>query len=82
MSVGYDHRPQAGLLTVHLVNLTNPMLMKGPYRELILVFAPRVTIQLPEGMRVVHVQLLVSGQLPGKKYGWIHFCQSTDDSGS
>jgi type 1 glutamine amidotransferase len=36
---------QAGSLTVHLVNLTNPMAMKGPYRELIPVGEQRVTLR-------------------------------------
>jgi len=53
---------QASSLTVHLVNLTNPMTMKGPFRELIPLPAQTVKIQLPAGMRAVRGQLLVSGQ--------------------
>ena len=38
-------------MTVHLVNLTNPMMMKGPFRELIPVGEQRVSVRLPEGAR-------------------------------
>ena len=54
---------QAQSLTVHLVNLTNPMTMKGPFRELIPAPAQRVSIRLSAGTRAVRVQLLVSGEL-------------------
>jgi hypothetical protein len=52
---------QAGSVTVHLVNLTNPMMMKGPFRELIPLGAQRVTVRLPEGMKARRVRLLVAG---------------------
>src|SRR3954452_11776068 len=52
---------QEGSLTVHLVNLTNPM-MKGPFRELIPVGEQRVTVRLPEGAKARRVQLLVAGR--------------------
>ncbi len=51
-------------LTVHLVNLTNPMMMKGPYRDIIPLAAQRVRVRLPEGRKAKKVQLLVSGQQP------------------
>jgi hypothetical protein len=52
-------------VTVHLVNLTNPMLMKGPVRELIPVGEQKVRLRLPEGMRAKRVQLLAaSNTLP------------------
>lgn len=51
-------------MTVHLVNLTNPMMLKGPFRELIPVSEQRVRIRLPEGKRAAKVQLLVRGQSP------------------
>ena len=38
---------QAASMTVHLVNLTNPMMMKGPFRELIPVGEQRVVVRLP-----------------------------------
>ena len=51
---------QAGSMTVHLVNLTNPMMMKGPVREVIPLVGVEVRIRLPEGKRVRGVKLLVS----------------------
>jgi hypothetical protein len=50
-------------MTAHLVNLTNPMMMKGPLRELIPVSA-EVVIRTPNGAKVAGVQLLVSGGKP------------------
>ena len=38
-------------MTVHLVNLTNPMMMKGPLREMIPVGPERVRIRLSPGIR-------------------------------
>jgi hypothetical protein len=55
---------QKDSMTVHLVNLTNPMLMKGPLRELIPVGAQRVRVRLPQGQKVTKVQLLAAGQAP------------------
>ena len=40
---------QESSITVHLVNLTNPMAMKGPYREFIPVGPIRVRFRLPAG---------------------------------
>ncbi len=40
---------QKDSMTVHLVNLTNPMMMKGPIRELIPVGEQKVRVRLPEG---------------------------------
>jgi hypothetical protein len=51
-------------MTVHLVNLTNPMLMKGPFRELIPAPAQQVELRLPPGMKVGKVQLLKANQTP------------------
>jgi hypothetical protein len=48
-------------MTVHLVNLTNPMMMKGPVREVIPVASQRVRIRVPEGRRVAGARLLVTG---------------------
>jgi hypothetical protein len=47
-------------LTVHLVNLTNPMMMKGPVRELIPAGEQTVRLRLPDGARPRSVKLLVS----------------------
>jgi hypothetical protein len=51
---------QRDSLSVHLVNLTNPMMMKGPVRELLPVGAQRVRVNLPEGTAVRGVRLLVA----------------------
>lgn len=51
-------------VTLHLVNLTNPMMMKGPYREVIPVGAQQVRLRLPPGGKARAVQLLVSGRKP------------------
>ena len=55
---------QKNSLTVHLVNLTNPMMMKGPVRELIPVGEQKVRIRLPEGLKARKVHLLAAGQTP------------------
>ena len=49
-------------MTVHLVNLTNPMMMKGPVREIIPVPAQQVTIRVPEGRQVSGVRFLVANR--------------------
>jgi hypothetical protein len=49
-------------MTVHLVNLTNPMMMKGPLREVIPIGPQRVSVRLPDGMRPKKVQLLTAGK--------------------
>jgi hypothetical protein len=51
-------------MTVHLVNLTNPMMMKGPFREFISINAQKVSVKLPQGKRARKIQLLVSGKTP------------------
>ncbi|MCU0521645.1 MAG: beta-galactosidase trimerization domain-containing protein [Anaerolineae bacterium] len=48
-------------ITVHLVNLTNPMMMRGAFRELLPVGPHTVSIRLPEGLRVSRVHLLRAG---------------------
>jgi hypothetical protein len=50
-------------MTVHLVNMTNPMMMKGPFRELIPV-AAEATVKIPKDAKASGVHLLVSGQKP------------------
>jgi len=52
---------QKDSMTVHLVNLTNPMMMKGPFREFIPV-DQQVSINVPFGTKVNGVSLLVRGQ--------------------
>jgi len=48
-------------MTVHLVNLTNPMMMKGPLREAIPVGPLRVRVRLPVGTTAKKIQLLTAG---------------------
>ncbi|HWC15876.1 MAG TPA: alpha-amylase family protein [Terriglobales bacterium] len=55
---------QQASITVHLVNLTNPMMMKGPFREILPVGEQRVRLRLPEGQRARKIQLLVSRKEP------------------
>jgi len=52
---------QKSSMTVHLVNLTNPMLMKGPIRELIPVSEQVVRVKVPDGRQVEKVHLLRAG---------------------
>jgi putative glycosyl hydrolase-like family 6 (GHL6) protein/glycosyl hydrolase family 42 (putative beta-galactosidase) len=64
---------QRSSVTVHLVNLTNPMMMKGPYKEVIPLAGQKVRLRLPEGARPKSAKLLVAGgdvryKLDG---GWI-----------
>jgi Hypothetical glycosyl hydrolase 6/Beta-galactosidase trimerisation domain len=53
---------QKNSLTVHLVNLTNPMMMKGPLREIIPVPRQQVHIRYPQNRRIAKVHLLVANQ--------------------
>jgi hypothetical protein len=52
---------QRDSMTVHLVNLTNPMMMKGPLREVLPVGPLTVRVRIPAGMRGRRVQLLTAG---------------------
>jgi len=45
-------------MTVHLVNLTNPMMMKGPFRELLPVGRQTVSVRMPEGRTPKSARLL------------------------
>jgi hypothetical protein len=51
---------QKSSFTAHLVNLTNPMMMKGPLREVIPVGEQRVRLRLPNPVRARSVNLLVA----------------------
>jgi hypothetical protein len=55
---------QRASMTVHLVNLTNPMMMKGPVRELIPVGPLRVRVRIPDDVRPGTVRLLTAGATP------------------
>ncbi|MDP4262212.1 MAG: beta-galactosidase trimerization domain-containing protein [Bacteroidota bacterium] len=54
---------QKDSMTVHLVNLTNPMMMKGPFREFIPV-AVKVQIKIPGNKSVKAVHLVMAEQAP------------------
>jgi hypothetical protein len=54
---------QENSMTVHLVNFTNPMMMKGPFRELIPVSA-QVSVKIPQDKKVSGVHLLVNEAKP------------------
>jgi hypothetical protein len=64
---------QRDSLTVHLVNLTNPMMLKGPVRELIPVGEQRVRVRMPGGLRARGLRLLVAGAAPDFRQagGWL-----------
>jgi len=53
---------QANSMTVHVVNLTNPMMMKGPVRELIPVGPLKVRFRMPDGVKTV--RLLAANKTP------------------
>ena len=55
---------QKDSMTAHLVNLTNPMMMKGPIREFLPMPPQEVRINLPQGSKARKVHLLVAGQTP------------------
>jgi hypothetical protein len=53
-------QPQS--ITVHLVNLTNPMMMKGPFRELIPVGEQKIELRLPDGLQARRAKLLAANK--------------------
>ena len=53
---------QRNSMTVHLVNLTNPMMMKGPIRKVIPISAQRVRVEIPDARKVREAKLLVAGK--------------------
>jgi hypothetical protein len=59
---------QKSSVTVHLVNLTNPMFMKGPVRELLPVGEQTVRVRVREGRTVVAVKLLRAGEVPDVRW--------------
>jgi hypothetical protein len=60
-------------MTVHLVNLTNPMMMRPSFREMIPAPAQQVRLRLPPGKRATKVQFLVGGNTPQvrRSGGWV-----------
>jgi Hypothetical glycosyl hydrolase 6 len=55
---------QRASMTVHLVNLTNPMMMKGPLREVIPIGPLHARIRTPSGTKPKSVRLLTAGTSP------------------
>jgi hypothetical protein len=53
---------QKNSMTIHLVNLTNPMMMKAPLREIIPISRQRVAFRVPSSRRVARVHLLVAAR--------------------
>jgi len=53
---------QKNSITVHLVNLTNPMMMKGPVREIVPISGQKISLRVPAGRRASRVQLLVAAR--------------------
>jgi hypothetical protein len=49
-------------ITIHLVNLTNPMAMKGPYRDFFPVGKQTLKLRLPSGVHAARARLLVANQ--------------------
>jgi hypothetical protein len=49
-------------MTVHLFNLTNSMMMKGPLREVIPVGPLRVRVRVPDDLRPAKAHLLTAGK--------------------
>src|SRR5260370_41793533 len=57
-------RRQKGSMTVHLVNLTNPMAMRANFHELIPSPPQAGRVRLPEGSKASRVQLLLAAASP------------------
>ncbi|MHB1178840.1 MAG: alpha-amylase family protein [Daejeonella sp.] len=55
---------QANSMTVHMVNMTNPFMLRSPYREDIPIGSQRVTIRFPADRIARGVKLLVAGVTP------------------
>lgn len=53
---------QQASLTAHLVNLNNPMTMRGSYREAIRTGPYRARLQVPQGTRPLRARLLGTGK--------------------
>ena len=57
---GLGEPEQVDSLSAHMVNLTNPMMMRGPIRELFPIGPLHVSLRLPEGRAPRDVRLVVS----------------------
>ena len=49
-------------MTLHLVNLTNPMMWKGPVREIVPIPGQKIALRIPSDRRVRRVHLLVAAR--------------------
>jgi len=49
-------------IVIHLVNLTNPMTMKGPFRDFFPIGAQTITLRLPELKNATIAKLLVANE--------------------
>ena len=55
---------QKNSLAAHIVNMNNPMMMKGPYREMLPAGPYSVSLEIPAGAKIGAVRLLESGAVP------------------
>ena len=53
---------QKDSMTLHLVNLTNPMMWKGPVREIVPIAGQKIALRIPSDRRVRRVHLLVAAR--------------------
>ena len=53
---------QKNSMTLHLVNLTNPMMLKGPAREIVPISGQKISLRIPADKRVSRVHLLVAAR--------------------
>jgi hypothetical protein len=53
---------QKASMTLHLVNLTNPMMWKGPVREIVPVAGQKIALRIPSDRRIRRVHLLVAAR--------------------
>lgn len=61
---------QKNSMTVPPVNLANPMMMKGPVREIIPISGQRIYVRVSSDRRVTKARLLVAGnEIPFHKEG-------------
>jgi hypothetical protein len=49
-------------MTLHLVNLTNPMMWRGPVREIVPIPGQKIALRIPSDRRIRRVHLLVAGR--------------------
>ncbi len=53
---------QKDSMTLHLVNLTNPMMLKGPVREIVSISEQKISLRVPANRRIQRVHLLTAGK--------------------